>query len=145
MAHAHKAQVHNAQVTGWVGWIMTASLLMGIAGALHIILGFAAIMSQGWYIAAGSGSVYLLETAQWGWALLIGGLLMLLSSALLYRGNMVGRVLGAILVIGSLAANFSLFMATPIWSTIAIVLGFVILYAIVAHGSEMQQLEGEEL
>ena len=70
---------------------------------------------------------------------------MLLSSELLYVGNMAGRALGAILAIGSIIANIALFAATPIWLTIAIVLGVVILYAIIAHGGEMKNLEVEEV
>lgn len=136
MAHVQ----HKAHVTGWVGWIMAAAFLMLFAGIMHIIFGFAAVFSQGWYIAAG-GTVFLLESAQWGWAMVVGGILMILSAVLLYMGNMAGRILGSILVIGSLIANFSVFMATPIWSTIVIVVDFLILYAIIAHGDEMKHLD----
>lgn len=142
MAHAHKVQAHGTQVTGWVGWVITAAFLMGFAGALHIIYGLGALMAQGWYITSGS-SVYFLDTTTWGWSLIIGGVLMILVAALLYSGNMAGRILGGIVAIISIIANMALFVATPIWSTIAIVLGFVILYAIIAHGGEMKELDNE--
>lgn len=135
MAHAHKAHV-----TGWVGWIAAAAFLILFAGIMHIIFGLAAVFSQGWYITA-TGTVYLLETAQWGWLMVVGGALMILSAALLYSGSMAGRILGSILVIGSIIANIAVFMATPIWSTLVIAVDILILYAIIAHGSETRNLD----
>lgn len=134
------AQAHKAHVTGWVGWVAAAAFLILFAGIMHIIFGFAAVLSQGWYMTA-TGTVYLLSSAEWGWAMVIGGVLMIISAMLLYMGNMLGRILGAILVIGSLIANFSMFASAPIWSTLIIIVDFVILYAILAHGGEMKHLD----
>lgn len=113
MAHAHKVQANGAQVTGWVGWVMAAAFLLGFTGILHIAYGLAALMSQDWYITS-AGTVYMLDMTQWGWALVLGGILMLVSSGLLYTGNMAGRVLGAVLTIGSIVANIALFAVAPV-------------------------------
>lgn len=137
MAHARRAQV-----TGWAGWVVAVALLIGFAGLVHIVYGLAAIAGQAWYLSS-IGPVYLFDTAQWGWAMLIGGIVMIASAALLYTGSMLGRVLGVILVAGSLLANGSLFLATPVWSTIAIAIDGLIIYAIIAHGDEMRRLDEE--
>lgn len=136
--------VHKAQVTGWVGWIAAAAFLILFAGILHIVFGFAAIMSQGWYLT-GTGTAYLLNTEQWGWTLIIGGALMIMSAMLLYMGSMAGRIIAGIIVVGSIFANIAVFSLTPIWSTLAIVVDIVILYAIIAHGSEMKNLDEADM
>ncbi len=138
MTQAHRAQGTHA--TGWVGWIITASFFMMLAGILHFIYGFAAVLSQGWYLT-GTGTAYLLDTGAWGWSLMIGGILMIVAASLLYAGNMAGRVLGVILFVSALVANMAMFTVTPIWSSIAIVLNLFVLYAIIAHGEEMKELE----
>ena len=137
------AHVHKAQTTGWVGWIGIASFLMFLAGILHIIYGFAALFSYDWYVTTGSGTTYLLSISQWGWTLLIGGILLILTGILLFTGNMFGRIMGGIIVAASLIANVSLLTTAPVWSIIAIVFDVLILYAIIAHGGEMQHLDDE--
>lgn len=138
MAQAHRAQGTHA--TGWVGWIITASFFMMLAGILHFIYGFAAVLSQGWYLT-GTGTAYLVDMTTWGWSLMIGGILMIVAASLLYAGNITGRVLGVILFVGGVIANIAVFTATPIWSSLAIVVNLFVLYAIVAHGDEMKELE----
>lgn len=134
------ARVQQQHTTGWTGWIWFAGFLMGLEGILHIIFGIGGIFSQDWYLYS-SGTVMWIDASAWGWSLLIGGILLLLSSALLVAGNMLGRVMGIILALGSIVANLALISVTPIWSIIAIVLDIIIIYAIAAHGSEMKHYE----
>jgi len=137
MAHAQQTQV-----SGWTGWISAASFLMIFVGFLHIIYGFAALFNYSWYIST-SSAVYMLDLTQWGWALLIGGGLLILTGILLFTGNMFGRVVGGVLVTASLLVNMSVLLITPLWSILAIVVDILILYAIIAHGSEMKNLTEE--
>jgi hypothetical protein len=137
------AQAHKTQVTGWVGWIGVASFLMFLAGILHIIYGIAALFSYSWYVTTASGGTYLFDLTQWGWTLLIGGVLLIITGMLLFTGNLAGRIIGGIIVALSLIANVSLLTVAPIWSIIAIVFDVLILYAIIAHGSEMKHLDDE--
>lgn len=136
------AHVQKTQASGWVGWIAVASFLMLFAGILHIIYGFAALFNYAWYVTT-PGATYLLDITQWGWAMLVGGGLLVLTGTLLFMGNMAGRIMGGIVVLLSLIANISLMSITPVWSFIAIIVDILILYAIIAHGSEMQQLDDE--
>jgi hypothetical protein len=130
------AQQH---VTGWTGWVGTAGFLMALVGVYHIVLGIGGVVGSDWYIYT-SNNAFLFDSSAWGWSMIVGGILLSLSSYLLLIGNMVGRVVGSILVIGSIAINAALAPATPAWSAIAIALDLVILYAIIAHGGEMKQL-----
>jgi hypothetical protein len=134
------AHVQKTQATGWVGWIGVASFLMLFIGIMHIIYGFAALFSYTWYVSA-PGATYLLDLTSWGWALIIGGSLLILTGILLFTGNMFGRVMGGILIGFSLIVNISVMMVAPVWSIIAIAFDILVLYAIIAHGSEMKNLD----
>jgi small-conductance mechanosensitive channel len=81
------------------------------------------------------------DSSTWGWSLIAGGILLLMAASLLLAGNMFGRIVGTILALASLFANVALFAAAPVWSTLAIMVDLVIIYAVIAHGSEMKQLQ----
>lgn len=132
------ANVQQTHVSGWTGWIGFASIVMAISGIVHIIYGLGGIFTQDWYIISAGNDAYLLDVEAWGWTLLIGGILLLLASALLAMGNMLGRIVGVLLAAGSLLANLAMISVTPVWSILAIVVSMLIIYAIVAHGSEMK-------
>lgn len=100
------------RVSGWSGWVVFAAFVMGLSGIFHIILGIAGILSRDWYLYD-SGDVFLFNATAWGWSMLIGGALLILSAALLLEGNMFGRIIGAILVVGSLLANVALISVAP--------------------------------
>lgn len=139
MANVHQPDMHHQGVTGWTGWIMAAVSIMAIVGLFHIILGIGALFAQDWYLYA-SGSVFLFDSSAWGWSLIVSGFLLMLAAGLLMAGNIVGRVLGVIVALGSLLANLALAPAAPVWSITMIVLDVLIIYAILAHGKEMKQL-----
>ena len=127
------------RVTGWTGWIGFAGFMLIIAGVLQMIYGFAAILHQTWLVYTQS-SVYLLSTRGWGWSTLFFGIFLLISGILLLSGNMFGRIMGVIFAILSLLGNLALFSAAPIWSILAVIVDAVVIYAIMAHGSELKNI-----
>lgn len=132
------ANVQQTHASGWTGWIGFASVVMAVSGIVHIIYGLGGIFTQDWYIVSAGNDAYLLDVEAWGWSLLVGGFLLLMASALLVSGNMLGRVIGILIAAGSLVANLALLSVTPVWSILAIVVDVLIIYAIAAHGSEMK-------
>jgi vacuolar-type H+-ATPase subunit I/STV1 len=130
----------NTHVTGWSGWIVFASIMMILSGIVHLIYGLAGISASDWYIYTSTGA-YLLSFDTWGWSVFIVGILLIISAALLLAGNMLGRIVGVVLAIASILFNAALIGAAPIWSIIAIAVDLLIIYAIVAHGSEMKHHE----
>lgn len=129
----------HSTVSGWTGWIVFAAALMVIGGVLQILYGLAAIMHAHWFVYAGDHA-YLINTASWGWWLILVGILIGVSGALLWNGNMFGRVIGAVLAFLSLLANLAVFASAPVWTILVIVADVLVIYAIVAHGNEMRQL-----
>ena len=133
------AHVQHQQVTGWTGWIGLAGFIMALTGIFHIVFGIGGALGSDWYIYA-SGHTFWFDSSAWGWSMIVGGTLLLLSSGLLLAGNMVGRIMGVILAAASLVANISLFAVAPVWSALVIVFDLMVLYAIIAHGSEMKRM-----
>ncbi len=137
------ATVQRQQVTGWTGWVGLAGILMVTAGIVHMLFGLGGIFSQDWYITTSNGA-WLFDASAWGWSMIAGGLLLVLSASLLMTGHMLGRVIGAILAAASLLVNVALFSAAPVWSSLVIFMDVAMLYAIIAHGGEMKQLEDND-
>lgn len=132
------ADTQHPQTTGWSGWIIFASVVMIISGIVHLIYGLGGIFTQDWYAYTSTGT-YVLSLSAWGWTIFITGILLILSALLLLSGNMFGRIMGTILALLSIVFNVGMIGAAPLWSIIAIIVDVIIIYAIVAHGSEMKQ------
>ena len=135
---ANVQQHHH--VTGWTGWVGFAAILMTVTGIFHILFGLGGLFAHDWYITT-SSNAWLFDSSSWGWSMIVGGVLLMLTASLLAAGNMVGRIIGALLILSSLAVNIALAPAAPVWSAIVIVADLMILYAIIAHGGEMKHLE----
>jgi hypothetical protein len=130
------AQV-DREVTGWVGWVYFASMMMLILGGLQAINGLVAIFHQDFFVAGPHGLVVFNYTA-WGWLNLFYGLILMAAGAALTTGRMWARVVASILVVLSAIANLAYLPAYPIWSIIALVIDGLVLYALTVHGSEVR-------
>jgi hypothetical protein len=119
------------------GWVALAAMLMIVQGVINFIYGLAALANAHWYAYA-QGTVYWLNISNWGWAVLLVGLLLIMSGFLLWSGNMFGRIMGVIFAVASFIANLNYFPVAPAWTTLALVLDVVIIYAILAHGKELK-------
>jgi hypothetical protein len=127
-------------VTGWVGWIIFAAVFMIVVGAMNAIQGLAALFRDDTFWVTGNGSVVTFNVTTWGWIHLILGLLLVLVGILLMRGSTFARVMGIALVSLNLIAQFSWATLYPFWSLIAIAIDIVIIYALVVHGRELQNV-----
>jgi hypothetical protein len=131
--------MEDKTVTGWTGWVAFASIVLMIEGVIQFFYGLGAIFNQHWFVTT-QNATYYLNTAGWGWTLLLFSVLLFISGALLMSGNAFGRTMGVIFAALSLVANVAVFPAAPVWATLAILVNLLVMYAIVAHGSEMKQL-----
>lgn len=132
MATSHK------QTSAWTGWVAFAGIMLMLGGLINIVYGLAAIFNQGWYLYA-AGDIYLVNLQTWGWAFLAVGVLKIVSGALLMSGNLFGRVMATVLVSLNILANLAFIGIAPFWSALLIAVDALVLYAIIAHGSEMKE------
>ena len=129
---------YSEPATGWVGWIVFASVFMITIGALNAIQGLAALFRDEAYWVTLGGSVLTFDVTTWGWIHLLFGILLVIVGVLLMQGSTFARVVGIALVALNLLAQFSWATLYPFWSLIAIALDVVIIYALVVHGGELR-------
>jgi hypothetical protein len=124
--------------TGWTGWIVFASSMMFLLGALAFVQGLVGIFDDGYYAVTERGLVVNVDYTVWGWVHLVLGLLILASAGGVLSGNVAARTVGVVLALLSTVVNMVFLTATPVWSTIVIALDVLVIYALTAHGSEMR-------
>lgn len=138
MATRDHPQRATTEVTGWTGWILFASILMGISGVFHMIAGLTALFKETVFVV-GANQLVVMNYDQWGWAHLILGAVLLLSALSLASGKLWGRIFGVFIATLSIIANFVFFEAYPVWSLMIILVDIVLIYSIVIHGSELRE------
>jgi len=124
--------------TGWIGWIAFAGVMMLMLGAFHAIQGLVAVFKDEYFLVAPSGLTVNVDYSAWGWTHLIAGTILILAGLGLFSGQMWARVVGVVVAVLSALVNFSFLAAYPVWSTIMIALDVLIIWALTAHGREMQ-------
>ena len=128
----------DTEVTGWVGWIVFAGTMMMILGVFHMFEGLIALFRHTQIAFPASGLTVQVSYTQWGWLQLLAGVLVFFAGLGLFTGRMWARTVGVILVSISALINFAWANLFPFWSLTLLALDFFIIYAIIAHGSEMK-------
>jgi hypothetical protein len=137
-ATAPRQYTEESEVTGWVGWIVFAGTMMMILGVFHMFEGLIALFRHTEIAFPTSGLTVQVTFTQWGWLQLLAGALVFLAGLGLFTGRMWARTIGVILVSVSALINFAWANLYPFWSLTLLAMNFFILYAIIAHGSEMK-------
>jgi hypothetical protein len=124
-------------VTGWVGWIVFAAVIMVMMGVFSIIGGLIAIFDDSW--GPGAFGQYAESTANtWGWTALILGVVVLFAAFGILQGKTWARVVAIALAGLQAIAHFTTVRGYPIWSMIVIILCIFVIYALTVHGSELR-------
>jgi hypothetical protein len=124
--------------TGWVGWIFFAAYLMIIAGILNAIQGFVAIVNDEWVVFGNRADVYL-DLTQWGWVHLIVGVVVVLAGIGLFSGNVLARLIAALLAGVAIIVNFLWIPVYPVWALSIIAMSVFVIWALIAHGGELRE------
>jgi hypothetical protein len=131
---------NNKNVSGWVGWVAFAGIYMVIVGIFEMITGFVSLFKNDIYLV-GRTATWFFDFSTWGWIHMLLGLIVLLVGLAILAGQTWGRVVGVIMIVVSLIATFAFLPIYPLWSIIILVVDALVLYALVAHGAEMKELE----
>lgn len=121
--------------TGWVGWIVFASVMMIIAGALNAIHGIVAIVNDEWVVWGERANLYL-DLTTWGWLHLAVGIVVLLAGIWLMSGNLLARTIAVLIAGLAIVGNFLWLPAYPLWSLTIIAINVFVIYALTAHGRD---------
>ena len=126
--------------TGWVGWIVFAAAMMVMLGIFHAIEGLVALFKDEYFVVGTNGLIVDVDYTAWGWAHLIGGIVVALAGMALFTGRTWARVVGVLVAMVSAILNIAFLAAYPVWSTIMIAIDVLVIYALTAHGAEMKSL-----
>jgi len=126
------------QQTGWVGWIIFASVIMIIGGALQATYGLVAAINDEWVVWTNEDAL-LFDLTNWGWTHMILGTLVFISGFGVLSGNMLARTVGVVVASLSLIANFLSLPAYPVWSITLIAVDLLVIWALTVHGGEMRR------
>jgi hypothetical protein len=120
----------------WAGWIVFASFVIIIVGAMDMIQGLVAVFEDEYVVATREG-LAIMDVTAWGWTTLIwGGILILAGLGLLAGADwarwlaIIGVSVNAIQQVAFLA-NYP--QAYPLWNILIVTLNFVVLYALTAR------------
>jgi hypothetical protein len=119
-----------------VGFILFAAVMMIVAGGFQVFTGLVALFENEFYVATRN---YLLQfdATAWGWIHLLGGLLVAAAGFAVMAGQTWGRVIGIILAVLSLLANFAFMPYYPFWSLTIIAIDIFVIWALTAHGRDV--------
>ncbi|GLY66560.1 DUF7144 family membrane protein [Amycolatopsis taiwanensis] len=124
--------------SAWVGWIWFAGAMMILLGFFNIIEGIVALFSPRFYIVSPSG-LLLFNLTGWGLVHLIIGILAVAAGAALFTGALWARITAVVLAGINAIAQLTFLSAHPVWATIVIALDVVVIWAVIAHGREVER------
>jgi len=119
-----------------VGFILFAGIMMIVAGGFQAFMGLVALFENEFYVAT-RNYLFQFDATAWGWIHLLGGLLVVGAGFAVMAGKVWGRVIGIILAVLSLLANFAFIPYYPFWSLIIIAVDIFIIWALTAHGRDV--------
>ncbi len=125
-------------VTGWVGWSIFAGVMLTMVGIFQGIAGFVALFNDTFYLVGKSGLALSVDYTAWGWAHIVLGALLIGAGVSVMRGNMYGRIVGVVVAMISAIANLVFLPAYPVWGAIIITIDILVIWALTAHGRELQ-------
>jgi hypothetical protein len=128
-------------MSGWVGWIVFAAVILMVNGTFNAIQGLSALIrDEAYWVTNNEGDVQVLtfNLTTWGWIHLLLGIASIFVGYLLLKGSTFARVIGIGLVCLNLIAQFTYLPIYPFWGMVGIAVGFFVLYALIVHGGELK-------
>lgn len=122
--------------TGWVGWIMFASVMMVLVGTFQAIAGLVALFNDEYYLVTRNDLVISVDYTTWGWTHLLLGIVVAAAGLGLAVGQTWARVVGIIVALLSAIVNLTFLAASPVWCTIMITIDVLVIWALTVHGKE---------
>lgn len=126
--------------SGWTGWVVFASTMLVLVGLFQATVGLVALFKEDYYSVPSGQLAVSVDYNTWGWVHLLIGVIALLAGVGLLKGATWARVLGVGIGIVSAFVSFLFTAAFPVWGIILITLNVIVIYAIAAHGRELQEV-----
>lgn len=126
--------------SGWAaGYAGFAGVMLVVAGFFQAVAGLVALVNDEFFVI-GQEWVFKFDVTTWGWIHLIVGIVILASGFGIFTGNVAARTVGVLVAVLSAVVNFLWLPWYPVWAIIVIALDVAIIWALTAHGHDIQQI-----
>lgn len=123
--------------TWWAfGVIFFAGAVMALIGLFQALVGIVAII-HGNFFSVPRAYAYEVSATTWGWIHLLLGALVAVAGCYLFFGKTWARIIAIVAAIVSAVSNFLFIPYYPVWSLLIIALNVVVIWAVAAHGREL--------
>jgi hypothetical protein len=125
------------KVTGWVGWVYFAGILLILRGISEAALGITAIVNKHYLFVNNDRLVEATNNmSAWGGVDLGIGIVLLVIGLAVLRGSSLARAAAIFLVGLSFLVNMAFLAVFPVWAIVAMLVDVFIIYALAVHGDE---------
>ena len=120
------------------GWVIFASIVLGVAGIMRIFDAIWAFRYHGAVPQNLEDAIFGTSLKTYGWVYLIVGIILILSSLAVMGHSQLGRWVG--IAAGAIGAISAIWWMPyyPIWSLTYIALGVFVIYALAAYGGPVE-------
>jgi len=119
-----------------VGFTIFAAVMLMMIGIFHFIAGLVAIFENEFFVVA-PNYVFEFDVTTWGWIHLIGGIVVMFAGFSLFNGAVWARSIGVLAAVISGVANFMWLPYYPVWSSLMIAVGVIVIWALTVHGRDI--------
>src|SRR3954452_15963768 len=124
----------------WAGWVVFASIMLCVIGALNVVQGLVALTNDTYFLVRADDHLLLTDFTGWGVVLLIWAMVQIAAGLGLNTGHGWARVLAIAAACVSVLIQILFLSAYPIWSTIIIAIDVVVIYALTARWAEAREV-----
>ena len=133
-----RQNVQPTGMSGWVGWIAFAGIIMVMLGTFHIIQGLIALFNDEYFLVTRSGLAVTADFTAWGWVHVIAGAVVAAAGICVFMGQVWARMVGVFVAMLSAVLNLGFLAAYPIWSSLMILFDVLVIWALTVHGGELR-------
>jgi hypothetical protein len=123
--------------TGWVGMVYFAGAMLLMVGVFEAVNGLVALFKDDLYLVRPTELAVNVDFTAWGWTHLLIGILLVVVGFAVIVGQRWAQWTAVALAVFSAVANFAFIPAYPVWSLLIITLDVLAIYAVAAHGREV--------
>jgi hypothetical protein len=131
--------VQPTQMSGWVGWIAFAGVMMALVGTFHAMQGLVALFKDDYFLVEQSELTIQVNYTAWGWIHIVGGIIIAGAGFAVFAGKIWARAIGVIVAMASAIVNIGFLAAYPIWSVTMIAIDILVIWALTVHGHEITE------
>jgi uncharacterized membrane protein (DUF2068 family) len=123
-----------ASKSAWAGWVAFAGLLMMIMGGLAFFQGLIAVIRDQYYVLGNNGAL-VIDVSQWGWVMMIWGVVLALVGYGLVSAASWARWVAILLVSVNFIAQLGYDGGSgwTLWSLCVLALNVIVLYALIVR------------